>query len=276
MTEIKNIGGYLLLDSQGNIIPSASLTKIQPQWKPLIEKTVDAYKEHYGSALVSVYVRGSVAKGEAIDDISDLDTIAVVDLEEKSISTNWGKVFSDELVGSYPFVEKIEIMAETREQAIDTNRATHILLKTQAICVYGEDIAQTIAAIKLGEAAQHYRSIQSDIEKSIRFFEGDNDLQFKKQCAWIMKRILRTGFELVMERAQKYTRDLYPCYESFSFYYPEKSTLMRKTLDLVLNPSQHPEIVLPILYAWREWMPEEVKKFFGKKRESFQKREQVS
>ncbi len=267
MTEIKNVGGYLSVDSQGNIIPSASLARIQSQWKPVIEKTVDAYKEHYGSALVSVYVRGSVAKGEAIDGISDLDTIAVVDLGEKSISTNWEKVFSDEMVSSYPFVEKVEIMAETPEQAIDTSRATHILLKTQAVCVYGQDIAQNIAAIKLGKAAQHYRSIQSDIEKSICFFEGDNDPQFKKQCVWIIKRILRTGFELVMERVQKYTRDLYPCYESFSFCYPEKSTLMRKTLDLVLNPSQNPEIVLPVLHVWREWMPEEIEKIFGKKRD---------
>lgn len=51
-----------------------------------------------------------------------------------------------------------------------------------------------------------------------------------------MKRILRTGHELVAERSVRFTRDLYRCWEGFGEYYPEKKNEMYHVLDLAINP----------------------------------------
>ena len=78
-----------------------------------------------------------------------------------------------------------------------------------------------------------------------------------------MKRILRTGFELVMGREQKYTRDLYPCYESFIKYYPQKKDDMYKTLELAINPIDDSKIIGYILKDWLFFMSKEIEKIFG-------------
>src|SRR3989344_772533 len=226
MNKIQKIGGYLEIDKDGFIIKKASAEKFQEKWKPVIEETKNAYIEHFGDKLHSVYIRGSVAKGEAIDGIADLDSIAVVNLPKEQIDIKWKEEFNKQIIAKYPFVKNIEIVAGTLDHALSKNRGVHIIIKTQAVCIYGDDLSDSIAKLKPGkESALHFRNLQDELQQTIDFFEngwGDSLEESLDKCSWIMKRILRTGFELVMERENKYTRDLYPCYESFSKYYPNK------------------------------------------------------
>ena len=57
-----------------------------------------------------------------------------------------------------------------------------------------------------------------------------------EDCKAIMKIIIRVGFELIIEKEQQFTPDLYLCYKTFSKYYPTKETQMRQALDYFLNP----------------------------------------
>lgn len=56
----------------------------------------------------------------------------------------------------------------------------------------------------------------------------------QEDCQGITKILIRSGFELVMEKEQKFTTDLYLCYQVFSQYFPEKEKEMREML--YLNP----------------------------------------
>jgi len=264
--KIEKIGGYLGIDRDGFIVGEASAAKFQEKWKPAIEEVIAAYLENFGDKLVSVYVRGSVARGAAIDEISDLDTRAIVSIPKEQIDVKWGKEFNKEITKKYPFIKGVQISASTPEQAVNRKMGLHVILKTQAVCVYGKDITESIPGIKPNqEAAQHFRNIQNELQTTIDFLgngKGTN-VQNKDRCSWIMKRVLRTGFELVMEREQKYTRDLYPCYESFTKYYAEKKDSMYKTLELAINPTDEPKIIIPILKDWLYFMPKEIQKVFG-------------
>lgn len=267
MPEIRNIGGYLDIDEAGFIVKKASPDAFQQAWKPVIADAVEAYKEHFGKHLVAAYVRGSAAKGEAIDGLSDLDTIAIVDLPPEHIDTSWKTAFNAAMAERYPFVEGVEILAITPAQAKDPNRGHRIMLKTQSACVFGLDISDSLPPIRIGkDAAQHAPSLVAELEDAIVFFGqhwGTDDAADRRRCSWAMKRILRTGFELVMERERKYTRDLYPCFEGFSRHYPEMRPLMRETLERAINPTADLDTVLRILRAWLRFMPEEIERIFG-------------
>ncbi len=266
MYEIRNLGGYLSVDAGGFIINKASVDLIQEKWKPVVNEAVEAYRSHFDDNLIGIFVRGSVARGEAIDHLSDLDTIAVVHSVEETIVTPWAEDFNKWTIVRYPFVQKVEILAVTPEWAGDPKRALRIMLKTQSVCVFGEDISSGISPIKLGrDACQHFQSLQSEITDTINFFKyhwGSGVVQNQNRCSWIMKRILRTGFELVMEREQKYTRDLYPCFESFAHYYPEKRDPMYTTLELAINPTDKSDAVISLLHDWLSFMPVEIKRVF--------------
>ena len=262
--KIEKIGEYLGVDKDGFIVKKASVDKFQEKWKSVIEEVKNAYIEYFGDKLHSVYVRGSVAKGEAIDKVSDLDTIAIIDLPKDQIDTKWAEEFNKKIIAKYSFVKKVEIIAITPEHAISKTRGVHIILKTQAVCIYGKDISDNIPKLKPNkEHALHCKNLQNELQNAIDFFEHrlSNNLEENKQkCVWIMKRILRTGFELVMEREQKYTRDLYPCYKSFIKYYPDKKDNMHKTLEFAINPTDNSKIVIQLLQDWLFWMPKEIEK----------------
>lgn len=54
--------------------------------------------------------------------------------------------------------------------------------------------------------------------------------------AWLAKRFLRLGMELVMVEEGRYTSDLYLCYASFAKHYPARGGQMRRALELAVNP----------------------------------------
>jgi tRNA nucleotidyltransferase (CCA-adding enzyme) len=78
MIEIKPIGKYLSQEENGFIVNDLSIEKIDEKWLPILETIVETYQAKLGENLVSVYLRGSVARNLAVDNISDLDTFALV------------------------------------------------------------------------------------------------------------------------------------------------------------------------------------------------------
>jgi len=260
---VKPIGSFLQTDADGFIVNTTSPEKIQRAWLPAVEMVKDAYKQHFGEHLHSVYVRGSVVKGEAIDNISDIDSFAVVTLSYDNIDTSWSKDFVKELIGQFPFIVGVEIGAIPLEELKD-HKGDRIMIKTQSICVYGENLADTLPPLKPGiETAQHIKGIEREINKTKEWLQEDRtDEEIKRRCTWIMKRIIRSGFELVMERSQKYTRDLYPCYEGFAEYYPEKKEEMYEVLRLAIEPTSDKKEILMVLDNLGAWLVGEISRVF--------------
>lgn len=255
--EIKPIGTYLEVDSEGYIVNPASLDKIQFKWKNAIDDVIELYKKHFDNKLHSVYLRGSVAKGYAVDSVSDLDTFAYVNLAKDEINTNWKNEARVVLSKKYPFIEGFEI---------DPVPVSYIVKDTimlnQAVLVYGKEIS--IPKIKAGKdmilhatASRPGLMIYGVVENLAKETTSEG---VKKRCVWFMKTILRIGSEITMERSKKYSRDLYICYEMFVEYYPEKESEMKKVLFLALNPTDDKDEIIQIVSGFGVWLIEESKR----------------
>jgi predicted nucleotidyltransferase len=251
---IKEIGSYFQTDSEGYLVNPASVEKIGDEWRPVVNDIIDTYKTHYGEKLHSVYVRGSVAKGDANPDVSDVDTFAYVTLPKDQIKTEWIKSFEGELAEKYPFVQGFEISVDPVESAQDDR-----ILLLQSACVFGEDLSKTMPKVKVGkETLGHVYSFKKNL---IWFDEwakkSQEKVEMMNSCTWLMKRFLRTGLELTMERAGRYTRDLYPSYKVFAEYYPEKEAEMKEVLYLALNPTDDLEVIKKIRNNFGVWLEEQ-------------------
>ena len=77
----------------------------------------------------------------------------------------------------------------------------------------------------------------------------------------IMKVLLRSGFEVVMEREGKYTNDLYCCYQAFAKYYPARQNTMRRVLFLYLNPPIYDAEFLPVILDLGQMLLEEIQQY---------------
>lgn len=67
------------LDAAEYIVSDVSKDKIDPLYLPCIEESVQCLNNAFYQQLHSVYVYGSVARGEAVVAKSDLDLIAMLD-----------------------------------------------------------------------------------------------------------------------------------------------------------------------------------------------------
>lgn len=247
--EIRPLGSYLSVDNNGYLINPTGFEKIQVEWVPVIADVVDAYKSAYGDKLESVYIRGSVAKGQAVPHVSDIDTFAFVDLPEETISYEWLKETKKILREKYPFVEGYEFGADPLSHF---EKETFLL--TQSLCVFGE--SKEIPKLRPGKDMLRHLSV---LEKRMKWFEEkiENETEpgeLQKACVWFMKNTLRAGFELTMERSQRYTRDLYLCYKDFSEYYSEYEAEMRQVLDYALNPTSDKNKIMEIKNKLVPWM----------------------
>ncbi len=66
------------IDKNGFIVNEASLRKIQPYYRKILQEINQLYIDKLGSNLLSVYVCGSVSIGIAEPYVSDIDSVAIV------------------------------------------------------------------------------------------------------------------------------------------------------------------------------------------------------
>lgn len=261
------MGTVMEVDAEGNLINEAGQDKFQENWREAINDFVATVKEHLGDKVLSIYIRGSAAKGTAVDTISDLDTITILNVSKEELNNvdlSWIPSERKKLMEQHPFQEKVEFDFISSE-GIDFS--DKFVLKTQSICVYGKDIAEDFEEMSLTKEnlLKLRGSIQAKIDATIDAINTTEDPEaIKKHLKWICKRFLRRGILMVAERANLYSRDLYPSYKIFSQYYPEKEAEMRQVLEYALNPTGDKTEALEFIKEFGDWIVEEDNKIFGK------------
>ena len=251
---ILEIGKFFDIDPDGYLINPASKEKIQKEWIPIVNDIIEKYKFYYGESLHSVYIRGSVGKGDAIPGISDVDTFAYVTSRITETKTDWMKSFEKESEIKYPFAKGIELSVSPVENS--TNNKIFII---QSACVYGPDLNKVIGKIKPGkDTMTHTHSFSRNLKLFDWMHKPETPEEIKKYCTILMKKILRVGLELTIERSGKYTRDLYPSYKIFSEYYPEREKEMKEVLYLAINPTEDLSILTRIRKNLGSWIVEKI------------------
>lgn len=257
--KIRETGSYLYPDEHGFLPNKSSKERIQDKWLPAIESVIEAYKDILGDQLLSIYLRGSVAKGEAIDTIADLDTISFtkkhVDFDKKISRKHKKKIMED-----FPFIEDVEISIISTDQ-LEDKKGIITILKTSGVCIYGEDILKNLPQPKIGtDTLPLFKKLKEnhlpEALKELDDFPENRD----KVCSWIMKRILRNAHGLVQERSRKYTRDLYRCYEDVSKFYPEKEGALKEALRLAIFPTQDAQQITNLATKLTNWIDTEARK----------------
>jgi len=236
------------LDSNGYIINIASIRKVSSKWKKAVDYSILLLTGLYSDDLDSVYLRGSVATGDQNEHNSDLDLLVFLKRDKFEKDYEYFNSINKRVRSKYPFIERVDIIADNRKCILD-NLSYQVIIKTQSVCVYGTDVCSNLPHFTPNQAIFHVQRIKQDIVNFQNFFEEnpkDNEL-IKAKCKTIMKRIVRTGFELVVDQSSKYTRDLYTCYFEFIKYYPDQRKDMHKALMLSINPTNNVETILGIL-----------------------------
>lgn len=269
MNEVLEIGHILETNAAGFIVNPSRAEKLIDPWKSAVEAVREGYLRHLGDKVHSIYIRGSVARGLARERVSDIDSFAVISGEVDDLS--WAAELAEEVTRRFTFCAGVEVICLPLHNLLnggdDFNASWRMILKTQCVCVYGENLAGRLPDYRPGtETVIHATDLRRQVErltdglKALLFISG---LPFGGRffgtsgggygplvslgCAELMKRIVRAGFEIVMEEEGAYTRDLYPCYKIFSKHFPALEGGMRRALELAVNPTSDPRELLAFL-----------------------------
>lgn len=262
--EIKKLGSFQTVNADGFVNAVDTNRPIQEKWQAVIDKTTTFYRTQLGENLHSVYIRGSVAKANAIDFGSDLDSFAITHSDvEKDLDDD---LFQETMRSEFPFCTGIEISTNSiadlsRIPPKRTRSIMQELIKVHSRCVFGEDLSPTIEKFRIEEMLGHGLYLTDEVKTLLPKIideDKDNAEELKSICTWIMKRVVRASFDLVMIKEQKYTRDLYLCYEQSSKHFPEREESLRMALDFCLNPSESLDDWMPLVADLSAWIEEEM------------------
>jgi hypothetical protein len=255
MIQPQRIGRFLPVDKLGYIQPDAAIDLVGDTWKPLVESVTRSLIKR--QRVRSVYVRGSIPRGLAIENMSDADFIYFSEIDFGSADSD----LEEAAKADFPFVHELKLFRLNRAELDKIHRPQrrpyfHMLLKTQSLFLAGDNIVSDIEPFKVGpDMVSHVFALTNELSKlSIWLSKVPSRMEEHRkrpieQSArqWISKRIVRSGLEVTMNRSDRFTRDLYLCYEQFSNFYPERSKQMHHVLINCLNghdsPVQYEELV---------------------------------
>lgn len=262
--QLKGTARFSTIAPNGEIINDCRLENLKPYYSSVVADVVSACRARLSEELCAVYVFGSVAIGSAVEGVSDLDMAAVIKRRD-GVDLSWTKRFRMEIPKKHPFITAFDFKVASCEEVLSAAKFTRfrICLQTRSLCVFGADIRNELPALYVGpHAAIHVPQIEYLIARYKYYFRKKRSSDQKRaRCRSIMKAILRTGFELVMEHENAYTLDLHPCYAMFSKHYPEQKPRMRRALELALNPTADEMSSLAFLEDFSPWLLREVESF---------------
>ena len=89
--------------------------------------------------VMGVYIRGSVAAGQAIFNVSDVDSLAVVYGDYRECDRRWFKKLNQQILNHYPFCCGVEFSVIWGDRLLDLTDTSYdnlrMLIATQAVCV---------------------------------------------------------------------------------------------------------------------------------------------
>ena len=241
MIEPQRIGRFLNVDGAGCVVPDVAAEHIGTVWQPLVAFVRDALMRRPG--VRSIYLRGSIARGLAIEEISDADFIYLSETNFDPADIELEKAAA----ARFPFVKSVALFRLDRAgfdhiRPRQTRPYFQMLLKTQSLFLGGDDVTEDVAPFRAGpDMVSHVFSLADDFVRLPRLLQHGRDSGVEQEmCQWFSRRVVRSGFEITMDRSDRFTRDLYLCYEQFAEFYPDRAAPMFRVLVNCLDGQESP------------------------------------
>ncbi len=253
-------GRFWRIDHHGLIENDASAEQIDTAYREAVDAVIEAYRDHLGDDLHSIYLRGTIARGVAIDGLSDLDSLALVRSAKADGSVSWQDGEEVTIVTAHPLLTGVqfETYAATDVARPETVSELLVVLATQSVCIDGLSVLPDLPRLRPDAAVANIDIVQiaPDIAEARDALSkaGAPGIEVTYWCRRIMKNVLRCGASLALVDQGVFTRDLAPCLDVFCRAYPAERGAMTDVLGLALNPTTDAGAPLQVLESFGTWM----------------------
>jgi uncharacterized protein len=293
------------LGRDGCIRREGSLDRVAPAFGPVVADVRGLVAARLGTRLHSAYLYGSIPRGTAVPGVSDLDAVILLrdDPPDTDTHANAAANATDEAdvparrgqgdagaAGAVPAhvaaVAQIAGALDERHEIIDgagllcwpvsriLDPAERYDLGFFLACLctplLGQDVARwlpryrptrRLARDTNGDIAAFLGRARADLDRADRDRGGD----IRRLCRSVTRKLVRTGFTLVMPRWGGWTSDLFVAARVFGEYYPAQAEAMADAATLARAPAGDAAIVSDLIGGLGGWLAQEYGRTVGVK-----------
>ncbi|MFI0939622.1 nucleotidyltransferase domain-containing protein [Streptomyces sp. NPDC021020] len=248
------------LGPDGTILREGSLARVQPEYAPLLDAVRARVPAAFpGGRLHSAYVYGSIPRGTARTGISDLDLVVVLHEPPTAADRAAGDALSRALDDDFAVVDGVGLLLFDAETLLSELERYDLGFFVACLCtpLLGEDLAAFLPSYRPDGLLA--RETNGDLALALpgwveAFADASSDAERRALCRGVARRVVRTGFTLVMPRWGGWTSSLREQAAAFAGYYPARGEQMRRAASLALAPSGAPSDLAFLLTDLAPWL----------------------
>ncbi|MGR4881337.1 nucleotidyltransferase [Streptomyces sp. LARHCF249] len=258
------------LDAYGYFEREGSLGKVPGEFRAVVAAARERISEAYGRRLHSAYLYGSVPRGAARPGRSDLDLLLALHHEPADEDRAAADVLARGLDEDFPVIDGAGILLYDKDTLLSEPERYDLGWFLACLCtpLLGADLAEHLPRYRPdGLLARETNGDLADLLPSwrARAQAASTPDEYRKLSRIFARRLVRTGFTLVMPRWGGWTSDLAESAEVFGTYYPERAAQMRAAAAVALDPVADPAVLRTYIEDLGPWLADEYTARHGRK-----------
>lgn len=259
------------LNPDGTIAREGSLDRVTAGFAPVVAAARTEIAGRFGDGrLHSAYLYGSIPRGTAVPGTSDLDLLLVLHEEPAARDRADADAAEAVLDGSFGSIDGAGILLVSTRAALSELERYDLGFFISCLCtpLLGEDLAARRPAQR--PTSLLARETNGDLALALpRWREGLRNAGTaaarRALCRRVARRVVRTGFTLVMPLWGGWTSDLRESAELFAGHCPERADQMRLAAEVARAPSSDPAVIRILVEDLGPWLAAEYTAVHGPK-----------
>ena len=259
------------LDEKGAIAREGSLDRVQDEFWPVVDAARDRILETFGSGrLRALYLYGSIPRGTARIGRSDLDMLAVPHHEPTQADRLAIEAVERGLDEELAQIDGAGILVISADVILSELERYDLAFFAACLCtpLWGDDLARELPRYR--PTSLLARETNGDLALVIpkwraRADAAKTDADRRLLARHVGRRLVRSGFTLVMPSWGGWTSDLAESADIFGDYYPQRREQMRLAAVTGRTQRAEPEVLKMLIEDLGEWLAAEYAAVHGVK-----------
>ncbi|MFG2893898.1 nucleotidyltransferase [Streptomyces sp. NPDC048248] len=259
------------LDQEGYFVREGSLDRVSAPFAPIVTALRDQLAERFGpSRLTCAYLYGSIPRGTAVPGRSDLDVLLALSARPTPTDHADARAMEAELDAAFPQIDGAGILLCGVEEVLSDLERYDLGWFAACLCtpLMGEDVTSGLPPYR--PTSLLARETNGDLHERLPVLRekaaaARTDAERTRMTRVVARKLVRTGFTLVMPRWGGWTSDLAESAEVFGHYYPAHADRMRAAARAARTPRADPELLDELLNGLAPWLADEYLAVHGPK-----------
>ncbi|TDC62318.1 nucleotidyltransferase domain-containing protein [Streptomyces hainanensis] len=248
------------LSEDGTIAREGSLERVPAAFRPVVAAARARIGEVFGDGrLHSAYLYGSVPRGTATVGVSDLDLQLALRREPTARDRADASALEAELDRGRAEIDGVGILLSGVEELLGERGRYDGGFFVACLCtpLLGDDLGERLPRYRPSSLLA--RETNGDLALLLprwraRAAEAASEADRTRLARGVARRVVRTGFTLVMPRWGGWTSDLAESAEIFGRHHPERADQMRAAAAVGRRPTGDPAVLRMLIDDLGPWL----------------------